>query len=129
MRFHAEISQEAQEQLARLPKDARQRLIRALDEFEDRDDSQWSNVKALQGPQWKGRYRKRVGPYRVIFRKWPERGIVEISAILRREKDISVEPMFFSSAAYFSRRSAVLVQVVQRGESTQRRVSTSTIPI
>jgi mRNA-degrading endonuclease RelE of RelBE toxin-antitoxin system len=44
-------------------------------------------VKALQGSAWKGRLRKRVGPYRVIFRKYPERDTLEISAILIKSKD------------------------------------------
>ena len=59
----------------------------AIDELETKDDSQWSNVKALQGVAWKGRLRKRVGPYRIIFRKYPDRGVAEISAILIKSKD------------------------------------------
>jgi mRNA-degrading endonuclease RelE of RelBE toxin-antitoxin system len=59
----------------------------SIDELEQKDDTLWSNVKALKGPEWKGRYRKRVGPYRIIFTKHPERGTVEISAILIRSKD------------------------------------------
>ena len=64
----------------------RQRISRAIDEFEERDDSQWGNIKALQGPEWKGRLRKGVGSYRIIFRKFPDRGVVEISAILLKSK-------------------------------------------
>jgi hypothetical protein len=52
-----------------------------------RTTAQWSNLKALQGPEWKGRIRKTVGPYRIIFMKFPARGVVEISAILIRSKD------------------------------------------
>ena len=87
MRFRVEVSDEAQKQLARFPRDVRERMRRAIDEFEERDDSQWSNIKALQGPEWKGRYRKTVGSYRIIFRKLPDRGVVEISALLIRSKD------------------------------------------
>ena len=87
MRFRVELSKEAQKQLAGFPRDARERIERAIDEFEERDDSQWTNVKALQGSHWKGRFRKRVGPYRIIFRKYPERGALEISAIFIRSKD------------------------------------------
>jgi hypothetical protein len=54
MRFRVELSKEAQKQLAGFPRDARERIERAIDEFEERDDAQWANVKALQGPQWKG---------------------------------------------------------------------------
>ena len=86
MRWHADLSREAQKQLARLSPDIRERIARAIDEFEDKDDSEWSNIKALQGPEWKGRFRKKVGPYRMIFMKYPDRAVVEISAILIRSK-------------------------------------------
>ena len=49
MRFRVELSTVAQKQLARFPRDVRDRMERAIDELETRDDSQWSNVKALQG--------------------------------------------------------------------------------
>jgi len=62
------------------------RIESAIDEFEVKDDSQWTNIKALQGPQWKGRLLKKVGPYRIIFIKYPNRGAVEISAILIKSK-------------------------------------------
>jgi mRNA-degrading endonuclease RelE of RelBE toxin-antitoxin system len=87
MRWSAELSDEAQKQLARFPRNVRDRIERAIDEFETKDDSQWSNIKALKRSEWKGRYRKRVGAYRIIFRKCPERGVLEISAILIRSKD------------------------------------------
>lgn len=87
MRFRVELSTEAQKQLARFPRDVRERIERAIDEFETKDEAEWSNVKALHGLDWKGRLRKKVGPYRIIFRKYPERGALEISAILIRSKD------------------------------------------
>lgn len=87
MRYRAEVSNEAEEQLSKFPRKVRDRLERAIDELEEKDDSQWSNIKALQGPQWKGRLRKRVGDYRIVLRKVPERGVVEISAILIKAKD------------------------------------------
>jgi mRNA-degrading endonuclease RelE of RelBE toxin-antitoxin system len=87
MRWSAELSDEAQKQLTRFPRNVRDRIERAIDEFETKDDSQWSNIKKLKGSEWKGRYRKRVGAYRIIFRKYPERGVLEISAILIRSKD------------------------------------------
>ena len=50
MRFRVDLSREAQKQLARFPHDVWERLERAIDELEEKDDSQWSNLKALQGP-------------------------------------------------------------------------------
>jgi mRNA-degrading endonuclease RelE of RelBE toxin-antitoxin system len=87
MRFRVELSREAEKQLSRFPRDVRDRLERVIDELEEKDDSQWSNVKALQGAEWKGRCRKKVGAYRIIFIKFPGRGVVEISAILIKSKD------------------------------------------
>jgi mRNA-degrading endonuclease RelE of RelBE toxin-antitoxin system len=87
MRWSVELSLEAEKQLSKLPRNVRTRMERAIDEFEKKDDTQWSNVKALQGPEWKGRFRKRVGGYRIIFRKFSERAAVEISAILIKSKD------------------------------------------
>ena len=87
MRYRVELSNEAQKQLDRFPRDVRKRIERAIDEFEAKDEAEWSNVKALHGPEWKGRLRKKVGPYRIIFRKYPERGALEISAILIKSKD------------------------------------------
>jgi mRNA-degrading endonuclease RelE of RelBE toxin-antitoxin system len=88
MRYRAELSKDAEEHLTKFPRNVRDRLERAIDELEERDDSQWSNIKALQGPKWKGRLRKRVGAYRIILRKFPERGVVEISAVLMKTKDM-----------------------------------------
>jgi mRNA-degrading endonuclease RelE of RelBE toxin-antitoxin system len=87
MRYRFELSAESERQLSRLPRDVQERLARAIDDLESKDDSQWSNVKALQGPQWKGLFRKKVGSYRIIFQEFPSRGLVEIAAILIKSKD------------------------------------------
>jgi mRNA-degrading endonuclease RelE of RelBE toxin-antitoxin system len=87
LRYRVELSTEAQKQLSHFPRDVQVRIERAIDEFEAMDDSQWSNIKVLQGSQWKGRFRKRVGAYRIILRKRPDRGLVEISAILIKSRD------------------------------------------
>jgi mRNA-degrading endonuclease RelE of RelBE toxin-antitoxin system len=76
MRWSVELSREAEKQLLKFPRDVQARVERAIDEFEKKEESQWSNVKALQSPEWKGYYRKRVGDYRIIFRKFHERGTV-----------------------------------------------------
>jgi mRNA-degrading endonuclease RelE of RelBE toxin-antitoxin system len=88
MRFRVELSKEAQKQLAGFPRDVTERIKRAIDELEEKDDLQWSNVKALQGAEWKGRLRKRVGPYRIIFRK---------SAVRLDTPGLPIEPVTFSS--------------------------------
>ena len=87
MRYRVELSTEAQRQLSRFPRDVQKRVGRAIDDLESKDDSQWSNVKALQGTAWKGLLRKKVGAYRIIFEEFPSRGVAEIAAILIKSKD------------------------------------------
>jgi mRNA-degrading endonuclease RelE of RelBE toxin-antitoxin system len=87
MCWNVELSSEAQKQLVKLPFDVRHRIAHAIDQFEEKDDSQWSNIKALQGSEWRGRFRKRVGSYRIIFRKNIQYNLVEVSAILIKSKE------------------------------------------
>ena len=87
MRYRVEVSDEAQKQLSKFPRKVLDHIEATIDELEENDDSEWSNIKALQGQQWKGRLRKRVGAYRIIFIKYPDRGVAEISAILIKSKD------------------------------------------
>jgi mRNA-degrading endonuclease RelE of RelBE toxin-antitoxin system len=87
MRYRFEFSTESQKQLSRFPRDVQERLARAIDDLESKDDSQWSNVKALQGTALKGLFRKKVGAYRIIFKEFPSRAVAEIAAILIKSKD------------------------------------------
>jgi mRNA-degrading endonuclease RelE of RelBE toxin-antitoxin system len=50
------------------------------------DDPFRGDVIPLKGRQWHGRYRKRVGRYRLIFVPNHAEHIVEISAILLRDE-------------------------------------------
>ena len=84
MAWAVELSREAEKDLVRIPRDVRERLARAIDEMEI--DPFRSNVKALKGPEWRGRYRKKVGSYRIIFTADPEKKTVGISAIVIRSK-------------------------------------------
>ena|SRR5689334_2563383 len=57
MAWAVELSRDAEKELGRLPRDVQKRIERAIDEMES--DPFRSNVKALKGPEWKGRYRKK----------------------------------------------------------------------
>jgi mRNA-degrading endonuclease RelE of RelBE toxin-antitoxin system len=82
MAWAVELSAGAEKDLKRLPRDRQARLAHSIDEMEV--DPLAGDVKALQGPEWKGRYRKRVGPYRIIFTVDHKIKLVAISAILIR---------------------------------------------
>ena len=87
MLWRADVSDAAQKQLLRFPRDVRDRLAQAIEEFQETEERQWSNIKALHGPEWKGLFRKKVGPYRIIFEKFHDRAVVHILEILIRSKD------------------------------------------
>jgi len=85
MNWTVELSAIAEKDLKRLPRDRQARLERAIDDMEVNPFS--GDVKPLKGPQWKGRYRKRVGSYRVIFTVDHGARRVAISAILIRSEN------------------------------------------
>jgi len=62
MRYRLEIAAEALEQLRALPKETRRRIGQKLDALQN---DLHGDVKKLAGQE--GKYRLRVGPYRVLF--------------------------------------------------------------
>ena len=84
MPWAIELSAEAEKQLRKLPRDRRERIVCAIDEMEQ--DPFKGDVKPLQGPAWSGRFRKRVGDYRIIFTVNSAEAKVRISAILIRSE-------------------------------------------
>ena len=84
MTWTVRLSRDAARQLRRLPQD-QQALIRPrLREM--RDDPLHGDVIPLKGRRWQGRYRKRVGRYRIIFVANHVERIVEVAAILLRDE-------------------------------------------
>jgi len=82
MSWASELSRTAERQLAQLPRPFQARITRTIDELEA--DPFQGDVRPLRG-RHQGRYRKRVGRYRIIFRLRHDERIVEISAILPRD--------------------------------------------
>ena len=65
MTWAVELSSSAIKELRKLPRDRQSQIASAIDEMEA--DPLAGDVKPLQGPEWKGHYRKRVSAYRIIF--------------------------------------------------------------
>ena len=78
------LSPEAEKQLSRLPRHFQQRIAKAIDQM--RGDPFQGNLTSLKGHQWKGRFRKRVGRYRLIFFPHYSEHLIEISQILIRSE-------------------------------------------
>ena len=84
MSWAVRLSASAEKDLKRLPRDRQARIERAIDELEKNPFA--GDVKALKSPEWKGRYRKRVGQYRIIFTVGRKASAVAVSAILIRSE-------------------------------------------
>lgn len=78
------LSPEAAKQLAALPRDQQVMIGRVLDRMAQ--DPFQGDVQPLKGRKWKGRYRKVVGRYRLIFIPFHRDHLAEVSAILPRSE-------------------------------------------
>lgn len=85
MTWSVTLGKNAAKQFKRLPPNLQSFVLKRLQEM--RNDPFFGDVRALKGNQWQGRYRKRVGRYRIIFILHTTEQIVEISAILLRNKN------------------------------------------
>ena len=84
MTWTVRLARDAARQLRRLPQDHQTLIRERLREM--REDPFRGDVIALQGRRWRGRYRKRVGRYRVIFMVDHTAHVIEVSAILLRDE-------------------------------------------
>jgi mRNA-degrading endonuclease RelE of RelBE toxin-antitoxin system len=78
------LAKAAAKQLEKLPPDYQTLLLTKLNAM--RDDPLQGDVQPLKGKQPKGRYRKRVGRYRIIFTPDHDNRVVGVSAILPRDE-------------------------------------------
>ena len=82
MAWTIDLSEEAEGRLRDIPRKQRLQIVKAIGAMEQ--DPFAGNVKALQGEEWKGIYRKRTGRYRIIFKADRSSFHVGIAAILLR---------------------------------------------
>jgi mRNA-degrading endonuclease RelE of RelBE toxin-antitoxin system len=78
------LAREAEKQLRKLPPDRQVLITKHLREM--REDPFRGDVKALQGKEWKGKYRKVSGRYRIIFALQHQERVVEVWLILLRNE-------------------------------------------
>lgn len=80
MSWVCELTSDAEEDLRDLPKAIQKRAARVLTQMSD--DPFQGNVKALQGAEWRGVFRRRIGDYRILFSANRARQKVSILRIL-----------------------------------------------
>jgi mRNA-degrading endonuclease RelE of RelBE toxin-antitoxin system len=62
MSWVCDLTDDTKRDLRDLPKSIQKRVARPLDQMHTN-----GNVEALQGDEWKGMFRRRLGDYRVLF--------------------------------------------------------------
>jgi len=82
MSWICELTDDAKEDLRNVPKAIQKRVARAFDRMQT--DPFQGDVKALQGDEWKGVLRRRLGDYRILFLLDSEQHIVRILRIAVR---------------------------------------------
>ena len=65
MSWVCKLTDDAKRDLSNLPKSIQKRVARALDQMQTNPFG--GDVKALQGEEWKGVFRRRLGNYRLLF--------------------------------------------------------------
>jgi mRNA-degrading endonuclease RelE of RelBE toxin-antitoxin system len=85
MNWTIRLSKDAAKQLSHIARTQQEIILARLAEMEE--DPFRGDVKPLQGPQWRGRFRKRVGRWRIIFTPLHNDRLVEVSAILLRSEE------------------------------------------
>ena len=65
MSWVCKLTDDAKQDLRNLPKPIQKRVARALDQMQTNPFR--GDVKALEGEEWKGVFRRRLGNYRLLF--------------------------------------------------------------
>ena len=82
MSWACDLTDDAKRDLRDLPKSIQKRVARVLDQMQA--DPFQGDVKALQGIEWKGVFRRRLGDYRLHFLPDLEQHIVHVLRIAIR---------------------------------------------
>ena len=82
MTWVCELTEDAEQDLRKLPKAIQKRVARVLTQMES--DPFQGNVKVLHGEEWKGVYRRRMGDYRLLFVANHKKRTVSVLRVLLR---------------------------------------------
>jgi mRNA-degrading endonuclease RelE of RelBE toxin-antitoxin system len=82
MSWACELTEDAERDLRELPKAIQKRVLRVLSQMES--DPFQGNVKTLNGAEWKGVFRRRIGDYRLLFVASHSKRTISVVRILLR---------------------------------------------
>lgn len=85
MTWTCDLTEDAQKDLRNLPKNIQKRVARVLDQMQQEPFQ--GDVRALQGEEWKGVFRRRMGDYRIFFfPDWASQAVRILRITIRSEK-------------------------------------------
>jgi len=84
MNWAVRIAEDARLFIESLPAKIRRQVARSINQLESNPFH--GDVKPLQGKEWKGYYRKRVGDYRIIFLVHHAERLVDVAQVLVRSE-------------------------------------------
>ncbi|MGH8651656.1 MAG: type II toxin-antitoxin system RelE family toxin [Gammaproteobacteria bacterium] len=84
MKWSIRLARDAARQLEKVPRDYQTLIRTKLREMAE--DPFRGDVVPLKGTKWQGRYRKRVGRYRIIFVPHRKEMTIDVAAILARDE-------------------------------------------
>jgi len=84
MTWACELTEAAQKDLKELPRKVQERVARTLDQMAA--DPFQGDIRALQGKEWKGIFRRRIGSYRILFLTNEKKRTVSVVRILIRSE-------------------------------------------
>jgi mRNA-degrading endonuclease RelE of RelBE toxin-antitoxin system len=85
MTWDVKVHRDAAKQLEAIPPDRRKRILNDIDELAE--DPFRGLVKPLKGKEYRGRYRKVSGRYRIIFKPIHATHTVEVLLVLLRNEE------------------------------------------
>ena len=77
MSWACELTEDAEQDLRKLPKAVQKRVVRVVTQMES--DPFQGDVKALHGVEWKGVFRRRIGDYRSCLSRIMRSGLFPCS--------------------------------------------------
>ena len=84
MNWVVRVSDDARLFINQLPLKVRRQVNRSIGQMEQ--DPFRGDVLPLQGPEWKGYYRKRAGDYRIVFFPHRQQRTVDVGWVLLRKE-------------------------------------------
>jgi len=84
--YSVEWTEKAKKNLDRIHPVERVKIIYKVENKLAKDPYKGGNIKPLKGREWQGQYRYRTGDYRIIYKIFPDKIVIEILEVGHRRE-------------------------------------------